>query len=131
MAGFLEAGFGLFVFVVLFNILLVGFGGLPHSSIFNLNEASSCSNGNSYISPTTTPEQGTGGLTQAVCSLNFILGILSRVLFSAGEMITQIGIPSPINLILGAILNIFMTAYTALLIYTGISAFTGGGVGGA
>lgn len=131
MAGFLEAGFGIFVLIVIFNIMLLGFGGIDSSSIIGLNEASACSSGDSYISPTSNPEQGTGGSTQAVCSLGYIIGIVSRILFTAGDMITQVGIPFPINFILSTVINVFMTGYLALLIYTGISAFFGGGVGGA
>lgn len=143
--GFLETGFPFFSVIVVWSIFLLGFGGVSSSPYLQdqnftglesigtvqVNLVNPTSTNQPYIAPTTTPEENVPFLTQAFESVNQTQSLVSKVIFGGADAIQNSGIPSPLNWVLSLIIKIFMTGYIGLFLYTLVSGWKGGGVGGA
>lgn len=143
--GFLEQGFPIFSLIVIWNIFLLGFGGVTSSSLIqdqnfsglttigqvNVNLVNPSTSPDPYIAPTTTPEENVPRFQDAASFVNDTWNIVSKVIFGGSDAIEQSQIPSPLDWMLGLILRVFMAGYIGLFAYTLVSGWKGGGVGNA
>jgi len=143
--GFLENGFPLFTLIVVWNIFLLGFGGVVASPFLadanvsgletigqvNLNLVNPITVPTAYIATTTTPEENVPFFEQAYATITTTANVVQKIIFGGSTAIAQSGIPSPLNWVLSTIISIFMTGYIGLFLYTLVSGWKGGGVSGA
>lgn len=143
--GFLEQGFPLFSLIVIWNIFLLGFGGVTSSSLIqdqnfsglqtigevNVNLVNPGTTAVPYIAPTTTPEENVPRFQDAGVFVTGTWNVVSKVIFGGADAIEQTGIPAPLDWVLGTIIRIFMAGYIGLFAYTLVSGWKGGGVGAA
>jgi hypothetical protein len=126
--GFLETGFPIFSIIVIWNVLLLGFGGISDSQFLTTqlpaginhpteldpnSVQTQTSTGTPYIAPTTVPEQNIPFFNQVFDAITASIGFLFKLLFGAAEAIEKSSIPSPINWILSTIIYFFVTGYIA------------------
>lgn len=135
--GFLETGFPIFAIILLWNVYLVGFGGIPQSDYLDEQNLSvsvndidqSSTQPTPYISPTESPEPNIPFLSDAFDGAIKTANLVRQITFGGAEALDRSGIPQPINQIVSFIFQAFMFGYIALLLFTFVSAIRGGGAG--
>lgn len=142
--GFLETGFGVFALIIIWNIFLVGFGGIPNSAFIsdqnfsglervgqvNVNLVDPVIPVIPYVTPTTNPEENKPFFPEAFGLVSQTQKLASKIIFGGADAIEQSAIPSPLNWVLSLIIKIFMTAYVGLFLYTLASGILGGSLVG-
>lgn len=138
--GFLETGFPIFALILVWNIYLVGFGGIPESNYLDAQDLSVTIQGidqsidpaTPYIAPTETPEGNIPFLSDAFDGAIKTGSLVSKVALGGAEALNRSGIPQPINMIVSFIFQAFMIGYLSLLFFAFVSAIRGGaGASGA
>ena len=143
--GFLESGFGIFALIMVWNVFLLGFGGVTTApyivdqNLSGLGEVGTVSvnlvnpgtTPSAYISPTTTPEENVPFFSQAFGFVSETANFVGKIIFAGADAIEQSAIPAPLNWVLSTIIRIIMGGYIGLFLYTLVTGWKGGGVSGA
>lgn len=140
--GFLETGFIFFAIFFIWGIQLTVFGDGPSNDwiadqpgggfstigvidLDNINE--NPNNPTPYAAPKSITEENNPALQVSNASFFDVLGFLGGAIWGAGQAIETSGLPSPLNWVLGILVNVFMTVYVFLFFRSIAIPSNGGG----
>lgn len=139
MGSFQDTAFSLYLVFMLWNIMLLGFGGIHESAFLNslsINGVQAHGNpssqvtttvGSPYIAPTTVPEENIPFISDVLGTVSKAFSLISSFFLGASEAILNSGIPYPISWILSTFVAIFTFIYTLIFGFKLASAIKGGG----